>query len=104
MESVMAMDMDKEFSLKTELVQIKDSARQQEEIARAAQLLKHGQLVAFPTETVYGVGALALDRQAVERLYAAKNRPAGKAFSLQVRYISCLMFTPPLPRQVAYKD
>ena len=90
MESVMAMDMDKEFSLKTELVQIKDPARQQDEIARAAQLLKHGQLVAFPTETVYGVGALALDKEAVERLYAAKNRPAGKAFSLQIADINML--------------
>lgn len=78
----MAVDM--EFSQNTELVQIKNPEKQHGVIARAAMLLKKGELVAFPTETVYGIGALALDRQAVERLYAAKNRPAGKAFSLQI--------------------
>ena len=78
----MAVDM--EFSQNTELVQIKNPKKQHGVIARAAMLLKKGELVAFPTETVYGIGALALDRQAVERLYAAKNRPAGKAFSLQI--------------------
>ena len=35
-----------------------------------------GRLVAFPTETVYGLGANALDAAAVERIYAAKGRPA----------------------------
>ncbi len=84
------MDKEAEFSLNTEMVQIKNPERQQGEIARAAQLLKKGELVAFPTETVYGVGALALDKQAVERLYAAKNRPAGKAFSLQIAHINML--------------
>jgi L-threonylcarbamoyladenylate synthase len=44
-------------------------------IARAAELLRHGQLVAFPTETVYGLGANALDARAVERIYEAKGRP-----------------------------
>lgn len=84
----MLVNMD--FSLNTELVQIKNPAKQQEEIARAAQLLKKGELVAFPTETVYGVGALALYKEAVERLYAAKNRPTGKAFSLQIADINML--------------
>lgn len=41
----------------------------------AADLLRAGQLVAFPTETVYGLGANALDPQAVGRIYAAKGRP-----------------------------
>jgi L-threonylcarbamoyladenylate synthase len=45
-------------------------------IARAAELLRAGRLVAFPTETVYGLGANALDARAVERIYAAKGRPA----------------------------
>ena len=47
-----------------------------EAIARAAELLRAGELVAFPTETVYGLGANALDEQAVRRIYAAKGRPA----------------------------
>ena len=44
-------------------------------IARAAELLRAGRLVAFPTETVYGLGANALDAAAVERIYRAKGRP-----------------------------
>jgi L-threonylcarbamoyladenylate synthase len=45
-------------------------------IARAAELLRAGRLVAFPTETVYGLGANALDPAAVARIFAAKGRPA----------------------------
>ena len=47
-----------------------------EGIARAAALLKAGALVAFPTETVYGLGADARDGRAVAAIYAAKGRPA----------------------------
>jgi len=46
-----------------------------EEIDKAAQLLAEGQVVAFPTETVYGLGANALDPEAVARIFAAKGRP-----------------------------
>jgi L-threonylcarbamoyladenylate synthase len=46
------------------------------DIARAAQLLRAGGLVAFPTETVYGLGADASNPLAVARLYAVKRRPA----------------------------
>ena len=42
----------------------------------AAELLRSGQLVAFPTETVYGLGANALDEMAVALIFAAKQRPA----------------------------
>jgi L-threonylcarbamoyladenylate synthase len=45
-------------------------------IARAAALLRAGELVAFPTETVYGLGAHALDAEAVQKIYAAKGRPS----------------------------
>jgi L-threonylcarbamoyladenylate synthase len=45
-------------------------------IAAAAAALRAGELVAFPTETVYGLGALALDERAVARIFAAKGRPA----------------------------
>jgi len=46
------------------------------EVQRAAEILKRGGLVGFPTETVYGLGADAASREAVARLYAAKRRPA----------------------------
>lgn len=44
-------------------------------VAEAAALIREGKLVAFPTETVYGLGANALDAAAVERIFAAKGRP-----------------------------
>jgi L-threonylcarbamoyladenylate synthase len=44
-------------------------------VERAAALIRAGKLVAFPTETVYGLGANALDAEAVERIFAAKGRP-----------------------------
>jgi L-threonylcarbamoyladenylate synthase len=44
-------------------------------VAHAAALIRAGKLVAFPTETVYGLGANALDAAAVERIFAAKGRP-----------------------------
>ena len=47
-----------------------------EAIARAAALLRAGELVAVPTETVYGLGADAANAQAVRRIFAAKGRPA----------------------------
>jgi len=46
------------------------------EVRRAADVLKRGALVGFPTETVYGLGADASSREAVARLYAVKRRPA----------------------------
>ena len=46
-----------------------------EEIQHAASLLRAGKLVAFPTETVYGLGANALDAEPVARIFAAKGRP-----------------------------
>lgn len=45
------------------------------QVRRAAEILKRGGLVAFPTETVYGLGADASSKEAVARLYAAKRRP-----------------------------
>ena len=47
------------------------------EVRRAAQILRAGGLVAFPTETVYGLGADASSEKAVSRLYAVKRRPPG---------------------------
>jgi L-threonylcarbamoyladenylate synthase len=46
-----------------------------EAIGEAAEILRRGGIVAFPTETVYGLGANALDREAVAKIYAIKQRP-----------------------------
>ena len=57
------------------------------EIDRAARLLRAGGLVAFPTETVYGLGANALDAEAVARIYAVKGRPATSPLIVHVASI-----------------
>lgn len=52
-----------------------DSPASQQSIRQAAEILRAGGTVAFPTETVYGLGANALDPQAVAKIFAAKQRP-----------------------------
>jgi L-threonylcarbamoyladenylate synthase len=53
-----------------------DGAESRAVLAQAAELLRAGGLVALPTETVYGLGANALDADAVARIFAAKQRPS----------------------------
>ncbi len=55
-----------------------------ETIQLALNILQAGGLVAFPTDTVYGVGALAFNGQAVESIYAAKDRPVEKAIPILI--------------------
>lgn len=50
----------------------------------AASLLKNGQVVAFPTETVYGLGANALDEDAINKIFVAKERPADNPLIVHV--------------------
>ncbi|MCC6319661.1 MAG: threonylcarbamoyl-AMP synthase [Gemmatimonadaceae bacterium] len=59
-----------------EIVAVDAASPDPEVIARAAATLRRGELVAIPTETVYGLAANALDADAVARIYAAKERPA----------------------------
>jgi L-threonylcarbamoyladenylate synthase len=58
--------------------------RTEEAVLRAAQLLADGGLVAIPTETVYGLAANALDADAIDRIFAAKRRPAGNPLIVHV--------------------
>jgi len=55
-----------------------------ESIQTALEILQRGGLVAFPTDTVYGVGALAFDGKAVESIYIAKDRPIEKAIPVLI--------------------
>lgn len=62
-----------------------DSAEPREEtIEEAARIIKAGGLVAFPTETVYGLGADALNQEAVRRIFEVKRRPFGKPLSILI--------------------
>jgi len=60
------------------------SAKECAEIGRAAEFIRAGKLVAFPTETVYGLGANALDAEAVRKTYEAKGRPSDNPLILHV--------------------
>ena len=62
----------------------KVSTPTKEEIRHAASLLRGGKLVAFPTETVYGLGANALDAAAVARIFEAKGRPTTSPIIIHV--------------------
>ena len=57
-------------------------------IADAGARLRRGELVAFPTETVYGLGANALSGEAVSRIYAAKSRPAWNPVIAHVPHVA----------------
>jgi L-threonylcarbamoyladenylate synthase len=60
----------------------------QDEIRRAAKALKNGHLVAFPTETVYGLGADASNSTSVSRIYEVKGRPTGHPLIVHISSIS----------------
>ena len=61
--------------------------REKNDIAKAAAIIREGGLVVFPTETVYGLGANALDADAVKKIYALKGRPAASPLIVHVASI-----------------
>lgn len=60
------------------------------EIQSALKILQSGGIVAFPTDTVYGLGALAFDNDAINSIYAAKDRPIEKAIPILIGDLSDL--------------
>ncbi len=68
----------------TEVIRINASRPGAAAVKKAALVLKKGGVVAFPTETVYGLGANLLDKKAVERVYKIKNRPRNKPLTVHV--------------------
>ena len=69
----------------------------QESIEEAAQLIRDGELVGMSTETVYGLGANALDETAVRKIFAAKGRPADNPL---IVHVSCLDEITPLVKNI----
>ena len=59
-----------------------------ENLSTAAELLRNGELVAFPTETVYGLGANALNEDAVRRAFEVKGRPIDNPMIVHVHSCS----------------
>ena len=63
-------------AMKTKIITIDGAGCRDEDLREAARILREGGLVAFPTETVYGLGANALMPEAAQKTYAAKGRPS----------------------------
>ena len=81
-------------------MQTKIFTTSERDIRQAAVIIKNGGLVAFPTETVYGLGADAFDEEAVARIYAAKGRPSDNPMIVHIARASdigqltpCLLYT-----------
>lgn len=72
-------------------------------ISQALDILKSGGLVAFPTDTVYGVGCLAFDGKAIESIYIAKDRPIEKAIPILIADMEDMEKVGIDISQVAYK-
>ncbi len=74
--------MDKTYE--TKLLRVDRKGFSDSVLNEACELLKKGELVAFPTETVYGLGGNALDKTAASRIYAAKGRPSDNPLIVHV--------------------
>jgi len=85
--------------MRTEII----PANSPDSISKALNELRTGGLIAFPTDTVYGVGVLAFDGAAVESIYAAKDRPIEKAIPILIADIEDMEKVGVDIPQMAYK-
>lgn len=70
--------------MKTSIISIDADAPQEAKIREAADILRQGGIVAIPTETVFGLACDIANTEAINRLYAIKNRPEDKFLTIQV--------------------
>lgn len=70
--------------MNTEIIRITDFSVQDADLSRAAAIIRAGGLVAFPTETVYGLGGNATDDGAAKKIYAAKGRPSDNPLIIHI--------------------
>jgi L-threonylcarbamoyladenylate synthase len=91
--------------MKTEVLPTHTRALFNAAVARAVDLLRAGEVVALPTETVYGLAANALDAKAVARIYEIKGRPAHNPIIVHVASVEmarrCVMDWPPVADKLA---
>ena len=86
--------------METKVEKIEKTQMNMDIINAAGQILKQGGLVAFPTETVYGLGANALDEEAARKTYAAKGRPSDNPLIVHIASLEDLY---PITRKVPEK-
>ncbi len=91
--------------MKTKILRVDSERPDAGVIEEAAAALRAGQLVVFPTETVYGLGAHALDERAVRKIFEAKDRPANDPLIVHIAHIGQVsqvaMGLPPGARKLA---
>ena len=86
--------------MQTKLIKIDADDPNKEDMREAAEIIRSGGLVAFPTETVYGLGANALDPEASKRICAAKGRPSDNPLSVHIcRFEELLSIAKEVPPQ-----
>lgn len=92
---------------KTKIIKINSKNPEIKKIREAALIIKNGGTVAFPTETVYGLGANALDTKAVKKIFKAKKRPADNPLIVHInRYDDLRVLTnkiPPVTKKITRK-
>ncbi len=76
--------------MKTEIIKIDRENIDKKSIEKAAGFIKNGDLVSFPTETVYGLGADGLNNEACLKIFKAKHRPADNPLILHISHITML--------------
>lgn len=77
-------------NMKTIIKKVDENNIEELVIEEAGAILKAGGLVAFPTETVYGLGANALDEEAAKKIYAAKGRPSDNPLIVHIAELQAL--------------
>ena len=78
------------MDMKTDIIKINPQAIDFDAIARAGEILKKGGLVAFPTETVYGLGGDATNPEASHKIYSAKGRPSDNPLIVHITNMKAL--------------
>lgn len=76
--------------MQTKILKINPKNPNLGQIRQAARIIRSGRLVAFPTETVYGLGANALDAKAVKKIFVAKGRPSDNPLIIHISDIADL--------------
>lgn len=76
--------------MKTKTIKIDKESFKKEDLLEAARLIKAGGIVAFPTETVYGLGADGLNEESVKKIYLAKGRPSDNPLILHIGQVDQL--------------
>lgn len=76
--------------MKTKIIKIDSDNILPDQLEEAVEILKQGGLVAFPTETVYGLGADGLNKEASRKIYEAKGRPSDNPLILHIAHLGAL--------------